>query len=95
MVVVIKGSVVAVVVGAVAKVAVVEVVKVVVVVVILPFERRYVKRLVTIFCSSSTSSVTSSVIVLSESYSLEEQLSVVDNSEILLVKSIVDSVSSS
>ena len=94
MVVVIKGSVV-VVVGAVAKVAVVEVVKVVVVVVILPFERRYVKRLVTIFCSSSTSSVTSSVIVLSESYSLDEQLSIVDNSEILLVKSIVDSVSSS
>ena len=94
MVVVIKGSAV-VVVGAVAKVAVVEVVKVVVVVVILPFERRYVKRLATIFCSSSTSSVTSSVIVLSESYSLEEQLSVVDNSEILLVKSIVDSVSSS
>ena len=84
MLVVIKGSVV-VVVGAVPKVAVVEVVKVVVVVVILPLERRYVKRLATIFCSSSTSPVTSSVIVLSESYSLEEQLSVVDNSEILLV----------
>ena len=84
MVVVIKGSVV-VVVGAVAKVAVVEVVKVVVVVVILPFERRYVKRLVTIFCSSSTSSVTSSAIALSESLSPEEQLSVLDNSDISLV----------
>ena len=43
------------------------------------------KRLSIRFCSSSTSSVTSSAIVLSESLSPEEQLRVMDNSDISLV----------
>ena len=64
---------------------VVVVVVVDVVVVILPLARRYVKRLSIRFFSSSISSVTSSAIVSSESLSPEEQLSVMDNSDISLV----------
>ena len=66
-------------------VVVVVVVFVVVVVVILPLARRYAKRLSIRFCSSSTSSVISFAIALSESLSPEEQISVMDNSDIWVV----------